>query len=399
VPWVSPRSRALLFGLAACVAPCPGDPGPANAQSAEQKLRKIEREIESSRRYERRLGSEAKRLDRELEFMRGDLIDTAVSVQTYEEQVSEIEAELTALRAEERATARDLRDRHGELSSVVGSLVRLGRRPPETFAPAPGDPVDAVRSAIVLAGVIPELHARTDRLREDLAVLRTLQRGIADERAALASASETLLRERRALDRLLTQTSRLHKRTLGKQNRSRERIARLAKEAEDLRALLRELQKEEERLARESPGAALVPGGGKPFTSVRGKLPLPARGRLVTRFGEPTRFGTSHRGLSVATRVSAQVIAPYDGRLLFAGPFRGYGQLLIISHGEGYHSLIAGMSRIDGVVGQWLLAGEPIGRMGENDDAAPVLYMELRRNGVPINPLPWLAAGERKVSG
>ena len=144
---------------------------------------------------------------------------------------------------------------------------------------------------------------------------------------------------------------------------------------------------------------ALVPGDGGPFTGARGKLPLPVRGRLVTRFGELNRFGTRNRGLIVATRASAQVIAPYDGRLMFAGPFRGYGQLLIISHGEGYHSLIAGMSRIDGVVGQWLLAGEPIGRMGGNDGDAPVLYVELRRNGAPIDPLPWLASNERKVSG
>ncbi len=399
MPWVDPRSPPLLVGLAACAALCPGDPGPAAAQSAEQKLQRIEREIESSRRHERRLESKAERLDRNLESMLGDLIDTAASVQTHEQRVSEIEAELKALNAEERAAARRLRERHGELASVIGSLALLERRPPETLVWAAADPTDAVRSAIVLAGAAAGLQSRADGLRAELAALRTLRRGIADERAALASASGTLLRERRALDRLLTQTSRLHRQTLGERDRSRKRTARLAEEAEDLRALLRELRKEEERLARESPGAALVPEGGRPFTSARGTLPLPARGRLVTRFGERTRFGTPHRGLSVATRALAQVVAPYDGRLLFAGPFRGYGQLLIISHGEGYHSLIAGMSRIDGIVGQWLLAGEPIGRMGGDDGAAPVLYVELRRDGVPVNPLPWLAADERKASG
>ena len=393
------RSLALLCGLAAYAAPCLDGSGRVHAQSTEQELQRIEREIESSRQWERTLESRAGRLDRGLKSMRGELIDAAASVQTHEERISDIEARLQALSAEEHAKARDLRERHGELSSVIATLALLGRRPPETLVSASADPVVAVRGAILLASAIPGLRSRVRELRAELTALRDIRNGIEDERAELAHASETLARERQALDRLLMQTSRLHEKTLGEWTRSRERIARLAKEARDLRALLRELQKDEERLARESPGAALVPGGGGPFAGARGKLPLPVRGRLVTRFGERNRFGTRNQGLTVATRASAQVVAPYDGRLMFAGPFRGYGQLLIISHGEGYHSLIAGMSRIDGVVGQWLLAGEPIGRMGGNDGGAPVLYMELRRDGAPIDPLPWLASSERKVSG
>lgn len=399
MPWRDRRLFRLLPGVAAFAILCLVVSSPPQAQSTKQKLQEIERAIESSRKQEQNLDTRARRLDRGLKSMRGDLIDTAASVQSHEELVSESEVKLKALSAEEGATVRDLRQRHGELSSVIGILARLERRPPEVLVASPTNPIDAVRSAIVLASVIPELQLRTDALRAELTALRALRREIAGERAALASASETLLRERQALDRLLTQTSRLHKQTLSKRARSKQRIARLAEEAKDLRALLRELRKEEERLTRESPNSTIIPGGGKPFTGARGNLPLPVRGRLVTQFGERNQFGTRNRGLSVATRAQAQVIAPYDGRVLFAGPFRSYGQLLIISHGEGYHSLIAGMSRIDGVVGQWLLAGEPIGRMGRNDGTAPVLYVELRRNGVPINPLPWLAANERKVSG
>jgi septal ring factor EnvC (AmiA/AmiB activator) len=93
------------------------------------------------------------------------------------------------------------------------------------------------------------------------------------------------------------------------------------------------------------------------------------------------------------------VVAPYDGEIVFAGQFRGYGELLIIAHGEGYHTLLAGMTRIYGVVGQRLLSGEPVGLMGEGSKGVPRLYVELRRNGAAINPVPWLAASERKVSG
>ena len=84
---------------------------------------------------------------------------------------------------------------------------------------------------------------------------------------------------------------------------------------------------------------------------------------------------------------------------MFAGPFRGYGQLLIIEHGGGYHVLLAGLSRVDGTVGDEVLEGEPVGVMGSPPGLKPKLYFELRRNGRPVNPLPWLAARKDKVSG
>ena len=96
---------------------------------------------------------------------------------------------------------------------------------------------------------------------------------------------------------------------------------------------------------------------------------------------------------------SAQVIAPYEGRVAFSGPFRAYGELLIIEHNGGYHTLLAGMAHIDVAVGQWVLTGEPVGTMGNEVTRKPALYWEIRRKGQPINPLPWLAVREGKVSG
>jgi septal ring factor EnvC (AmiA/AmiB activator) len=124
----------------------------------------------------------------------------------------------------------------------------------------------------------------------------------------------------------------------------------------------------------------------------------PASGRLMVRYGENDEFGMASKGLTFETRAGAQVIAPFDGRVLFSGPFKGYGQILIIEHGDGYHSLLAGLDRVQGVVGQWLVAGEPVGLMA-GGDAKPHLYLELRHDGQPINPLPWLATRDEKVSG
>jgi septal ring factor EnvC (AmiA/AmiB activator) len=135
----------------------------------------------------------------------------------------------------------------------------------------------------------------------------------------------------------------------------------------------------------------------------------PARGRILTHFGDPMDTGGQSKGLVLETRPGAQVVAPFDGRIAFEGPFRSYGQILIIEHGGGYHTVLAGMDRVDAVVGQWLLAGEPVGVMaglGTNPGAnsgvtppagRPKLYLELRRDGQPVDPVPWFGAAEAKT--
>jgi septal ring factor EnvC (AmiA/AmiB activator) len=119
----------------------------------------------------------------------------------------------------------------------------------------------------------------------------------------------------------------------------------------------------------------------------------------VRRYGQAGGDETVSRGIAIRGRPGAQVVAPYDGKVVYAGPFRGYGQILIIEHGGRYHSLLAGLDRIHAVVGQWLLAGEPVGVLGTPRNGNPELYLELRQAGQPINPLPWLATTGDKVRG
>lgn len=144
---------------------------------------------------------------------------------------------------------------------------------------------------------------------------------------------------------------------------------------------------------------APVPKVRQHVRAARGAFAMPARGKLISRFNETTVPGLSTKGIIIETRALAQIVAPFDGRVAFAGPFREYGLLLIIDHGEGYHTLLAGMGRIDARLHQHVLAGEPVGVMGPLNGEKPKLYVELRKKGYPINPLPWLAAESSKVSG
>jgi len=142
-----------------------------------------------------------------------------------------------------------------------------------------------------------------------------------------------------------------------------------------------------------------------PFHLAKARLPLPAQGKRVLSFGERTQYGGTSKGMVLATRHGAQVTAPSDGWVVYAGAFRTYGQLLIINAGAGYHILLAGLSQIDVQIGQFVLAAEPVGTMTQaanaagTKDSTPVLYVEFRKDGQPVDPDPWWAQGQQKVQG
>ena len=114
---------------------------------------------------------------------------------------------------------------------------------------------------------------------------------------------------------------------------------------------------------------------------------LPVAGRLVAGFGDATAGRPQSRGIAIAARAAAQVVSPGPGRVAFAGPYQGYGLIVIIDHGGGWVSLITGLAQLDTKVGRDLVAGSPLGQAGPG---RPILSLELRHQGQPVNPLDFL---------
>lgn len=398
------RSPAPVFGalLLSILISAPGlaetsDTNPAG------RLNEVERALEQSRDRQQSLTEQTTALEREAAELRRQRIAGAAKVQELEVALGRVEGQIEALAEEERAKAEALARGRGQTGRVLMALERLARFPPEALISQPASPNDTVRSAILLRSAVPRLEEQAFGLRRELASLEATRRELAARSRELAQGAATLNTERLRLAALIEKNSAAKGETAAARRLAERAMQDLARQAKDIRELVdqiesaRKKREEQGRLTAKAavskatpPPLSAAPGGS--IGTARGGLALPVAGSIVGQYGEPTDTGLTRKGIDVQTRAGAQVVAPYDGVVVYAGEFRGYGQLLIIEHSEGYHSLLAGMARIDVALGQRLAAGEPVALMGEPVGGKAALYVELRRNGQPINPLPWLAA-------
>ncbi len=431
------RMPGLLLALAAVMGVlllAAGDVRAVSEKEAQREIESIERALGFDRERERRLQAERRAIEKELADLDRQMVEAARRVQAQEAAVTGSEEKLRELVRQAEEVQADLGHRREQMIGTLSALQRLAQRPPEALLAMPAEPVDTVRTAILLGAIVPPLEREAERLRNELTQLAELRAETKLERDRLAKALEGLRRERASLARLAARKKLLRDRAAAESRDVAARLDALSHEARDLRELLERLEAErraeearrraeaEERrkrleearrrraaaeAARRSRSeqeaaraaeraaeraAAEATRRARPDPPTTGPLALvhPAHGRIVRGYGDGS--GPRSRGITFETRENAQVVAPRAGRIAYAGPFRGYGLLLIIEHGGGYHSLLTGFSRIDAAPGQQVVAGEPVGVVGAAGQERPSLYMELRRNGRPINPMPWLAA-------
>ncbi len=418
------------IGLPALAQPQTPDPDALSREAMQKLVEKQAREAEL-KAIEQRLPGNAEaraRLEAEIASIRADraalnkaLLDTTARAQGAEQRVSALEQRLTLLQSSEAAIRRSLEGRRGLIGEVLAALQRIGRRPPPAVLVRPEDILEAVRASMLLGAVVPDLRQEIEILGTDLGELVRLRESISSERKAITTEMEQLAGERQRLASLVearrgreasatkdAETQRGQDSELAAQAKSlRDFVERMEKEisvanraAESARqALEAETREQRQRMAalafkdpaRLSPKIA--------FAEARGLLPLPAAGSQLRGFGDSDGAGGTTRGISLETRPGALVSAPSDAWVVYAGPFRSFGQLLILNAGGGYYMLLAGMQRIDVALNQFVLAGEPVAVMGETSEAAativgsgagqPALYIEFRKDGVSVDPTPW----------
>ncbi|MGA0392809.1 MAG: murein hydrolase activator EnvC family protein [Rhodospirillales bacterium] len=408
-------SMACFLGVAITS----GDVAYAKTEGSQtgHQLESIEKKLKQQRDQKKRLEIKEKKLSADLEKLNSEIVSTAKSIQLYELEALRLEARLKQLRQNEARSASRLKSARKQTAHVLMALGRMARNPPEALVVQPATPTQTVRSAILLRAAIPEIERRAHRLRVRLDELTAAQEAVSLRRYRLNDVMESLREQQKLLNALTAQKKKIIAKTQVDSAVLEKHVAKLAKEAKSLRELMEQLSrvtkrrpakrqrsdqtgtripasKRTEKLARLSRGEPL----GRSITKSRGTLIQPVVGRIVGRYGRPSSAGLRRKGLSFEARSGGQVVAPFRGKVVFADRFRGYGRLLIIDHGEGYHTLLAGFSRLDARVGQSVVAGEPVGVLEHLKNKNPVLYVEFRRKGQPINPLPWLTTQKAKVN-
>jgi septal ring factor EnvC (AmiA/AmiB activator) len=443
---------ALLLALGFTLAPCithaqpagdirgtlpaetPPDPAVekrADREARQAELEAVERAINANAEAKARLEAELKDLRADQAKLRATLIVAAEKTRLAEERYAASEARLEKLAAEEAGLKRSLAARRDTIVEVLAVLQRMGRKPPPAVLVRADDMLEAVRAAIVLGAVLPHLRSEAETVAAELAELVKLKQTIAAERKGLASDIENLAGERARLSGLVA----ARQARLGESERDAaeeaKRTRELASRARNLRDLLHNLESElgvaaeaverarkaAETLAvrtRERLAAAALKNPARleakaAFHDAKGRLPSPVSGQIVRAFGAGDDSGEKARGMTIAGQPGATVQAPADGKVEYAGPFRTFGQVLILNAGGGYYIVLSGMQRIDVEVGQFVLAGEPVARLGAvaeaggdgaSAEAGPNLYVELRKDGQSIDPAPWWPqALKEKVRG
>lgn len=400
-----------------------------------EELKTLQSEISLSEQRKQELASEIGGLEKDRATINRTLIETSTNSRNIEKRITKAEARLSQLRDEQENVRVFLNSKKALLMEVLGALQRMGRNPPPALLVTPEDALSSVRSAILLGSVVPEVRAETEVLLGELKELVRISNEIDTQRQNLSVELASLAGEEEKLNLLLIEKRKLAGVAQDQLAQESAKAAELAAKATSLNGLIASLETEIEsaqqavesaRLAeieRKKQEEARIAAGRKfeetdafsdsgriapaiSFVAAKGLLPLPVTGAKVALFGQNDGAGDKTRGISLEAREKARVISPADAWVVYAGPFRSYGQLLIMNAGQGYHIVMAGMEKINVQPGQFVLVGEPIGTMGAQRIAStglvdvnttkPILYVEFRKDGNSIDPAPWWSVNNKE---
>lgn len=397
----------VLAGGLALLSPVPvavaanGDVSRDELDQLEAERREILSQLQAMEAAEGEVASDLGTLERKM-------IAATMESRRREEQATSSELQLISLRARLDGARREMVDGEEALEDLLATLVISGRHRPPTLLVSADDANRAIRSAIVMGDIAPRLKARTTALSDEIDELRRLERLERREQAELATAEAAIALKQAEILKMTTIKRSAFENVSADASRLRDRAQLLGREADTIRGLLAALEANAPSAPGHKPNlnqyASTSPNAGlrelaKPAAianqgrALLGGLDQPAAGRVIRAWGDKMPGGSVSEGLSIITRTQAQVAAPVDGKIEFAGPFRTYGQLLIISTSDGYHVLLSGMDEAYVGVGQTVKRGEPVARMQNRTSPEPELYMEVRKNGKPMNPAKWMQRG------
>jgi len=326
---------------------------------------RVDRAYEAQRAKDRQEAADTRR---EIEDLRAELDRLDHARIAAGADVDAKRARLEMLNARERAILADLGVNRQRLSLLLSALVLFRRDPPPALLVSPGDARDAVRAAILIRAMTPDLQRRAEAYARQATAVGTLRREAAAASAELFTAESVVADRKGEIERLIIEKTQLER--------------AYAQEALAQETELRTL-------------GALTDGLNTQEATGPLHLRPPAAGAIVRRFGQEMPAGGKSPGLTLRVDKGLTVTAPAAGTVEYAGPLSGWGAVLILRSQGAYHLVLAGLDQITAAPGQSVAAGAPIGKMPEHVSSDPELYLEVRENGEPADPERWLKQESR----
>ncbi len=392
----------------------------AHAETPDAQLGQVEQSLQDSAAKQSVMAADIDAAIKAQVEISDRLVALVKTMDGQQQAMASADARVAKLESEAIIIRSDLAEKQDVLSELLAGLQRLEQNPPPALVVDPHDVLQALRGAMMFGAVVPDMRAQAEELQTKLQRLVAIKTETETEKKNQQDALQALQTSQAELKTLQVQKKTFALTAAKELAAEKLRAETLAKQAKNLKQLLASLeaakleaekQKSAEAKVRDEVEQLKQAALSRPplvFSQARGKLAYPVQGDILKQFGDDNGLGSTLDGTAIATSANLNVTSPIDGKVEFAGPFRSYGQLLILNAGEGYLVLLAGMKQISAEIGQSIKAGEPVGMMGEGpssvaliggetENTSPVLYIEFRKNSEPVDPSPWWVGGRKEA--
>jgi len=345
----------------------------AYAKTADE-LRQIEQQLSQKQQQQAALDAAAQEASKGLEDLRAKLIVAAQNLQDKQDEEQNIADKIDALTGEIAEKSKLAKEERAQLSLMISALIEIASRPPETLFLQNGVTIDHIHRSLLFQSILPRMKKQAGDMADDLNTLYSMQADLAKQKELIIATQENLHQQQHDLDQLIAARQGFLQRTEKQKTDIANHLAELADKARDLRQLMTAV----------TPSHA-PKGSSSNINAVALKWPI--SGVVKRNFGDSDADGVMNEGITLAAPSGAPIEAPRTGRVVFVGPFRGYGKIVILQHLDGYHSFLSGFGRVDAEMGQDVAAGEPLGVLPVKAGTKPELYFEWRHGDEPIDPM------------
>ncbi len=358
---------------------------PLHAASPKKKLSTIEKKIKTKkRRVKEALKKEQSILTR-IQKIEKDISNKESKLKEFRSRISNTKSEIRDLEKEMSSLSKKLDKRKSFLKERLKSLYKQKYGDGALILISAKDYNDLVKRSRYISLIayndnkmMTTYIQDLDKIKIKITTLELMKKKLSISRVSARNQKKELQHDRLKKDRLLTTVR-------SKRSSYQKAISELEVSSKKLRAMIKKLQ------AKKIPNSVL----GKGFKAWKRRLPWPMKGRVVVPYGKykDPKFNIAvfKNGIEIKAKAGHRPTAVAGGRVVFADWFKGYGQLLIINHGDGFHSLYGHLTEIFHKTGDIIKQGTSIGKIGTSELLGfPTLYFEIRHKGKPVDPMKWL---------